>query len=76
MESLKYNIVTLGNGNKYFVYDEYMDDDKTFELILNVEEENDIDVVEKVEKGSKIILKEIEDADIKNNLIKYFKENN
>lgn len=76
MESLKYQIITLGNGNKYFVYDEYVDMDGIFNLIINVDDESDIEIVFQDKEDSKIILKEVEDSKKKNELLNFFKNNN
>lgn len=76
MEKLKYEIITLGNGNKYFVYDEYVDLSGAYELILNVDEEDDIDIVKQEKINDKIILNEIEDLEKKNELLEIFCELN
>lgn len=75
MESIKYNIVTLGNGNKYFVYDEYKEDNRIYELIINVDEEADIQIVEQIEKGTKLILNEVENSEERKRILDIFKNN-
>ena len=42
MDNIKYNIVTLKNGNSYFVLEEVSDNVDTYNLILNVEDDNDV----------------------------------
>lgn len=74
METLKYNIVTLGNGNKYFVYDEYEKDNNVYNLILNVEEDSDIEIVKQIECDSKIILEEVDSENLENELKDIFKD--
>lgn len=76
MENLKYQIITLGNGNKYFVYDEFVDISGAYDLILNVDEEDDIDIVKQEKIDDKIILTDIEDSEKKNELLSIFKNLN
>ena len=45
MEKLKYEIVTLRDGRKYFVLEDLLYQFDTYALILNVEDENDIQIV-------------------------------
>lgn len=76
MESLKYQIITLGNGNKYFVYDEFADIDGVFNMIINVDDESNIEIVKQEKKDSKIILNEVLDSKKRNEIINFFKNNN
>ena len=56
MEKLKYQIVTLGNGNKYFVYDEYKENDNKYNLLINVDDESVVEIVKQEMVDSKLIL--------------------
>lgn len=61
MENIKYNIVTLKNGNSYFVLEEVSDNFDTYNLILNVEDEKDIKIVMQEVKNGKTVLTEVRD---------------
>jgi acyl carrier protein len=61
MENIKYNIVTLKNGNSYFVLEEISDNLDTYNLILNVEDEKDIKIVMQEVINGKTVLSEVKD---------------
>lgn len=61
MENIKYNIVTLKNGNSYFVLEEISDNLDTYNLILNVEDEKDIKIVMQEVINGKTVLTEVKD---------------
>jgi hypothetical protein len=61
MENIKYNIVTLKNGKSYFVLEEVSDNFNTYNLILNVEDDNDIKIVCQELSNGKTSLKEVKD---------------
>lgn len=63
--NLKNEIVTLSNGNKYFVLEEVEKDGKTYDFLLNIDDENKIEITFQELVDSKLILKPI-----KNNLEK------
>ena len=76
MKSLKYNIVTLGNGFKYFVYDEINEKQGRYYLILNVDEEDDVDIAFEKTTNDKTFLLEVDDENERKSIISKFKENN
>lgn len=76
MKSLKYNIVTLGNGFKYFVYDEINEKQGRYYLILNVDEEDDVDIAFEKTTNDKTFLLEVDDENERKLIISKFKENN
>ena len=61
MENIKYNIVTLRNGNSYFVLEEVSDNFDTYNLLLNVEDESDIKIVMQEVINGKTVLTEVKD---------------
>ena len=61
MENIKYNIVTLKNGNSYFVLEEVSDNFDTYNLLLNVEDEADIKIVMQEVINGKTVLTEVKD---------------
>lgn len=61
MENIKYNIVTLKNGNSYFVIEEVSDNFDTYNLLLNVEDDKDIKVVMQEVINGKTVLSEVKD---------------
>ena len=61
MENIRYNIVTLKNGNSYFVLEEVNDNYNTYNLILNVEDESDIKIVSQEMVNGKTVLNEVKD---------------
>ena len=71
MEKLKYEIVTLKDGKRYFVLEDLLYQFDTYDLILNVEDEN---VLQEVRNG-KTILTPVTDNDLLNELSLQFEEN-
>lgn len=61
MENIKYTIVTLKNGNSYFVIEEVSDNFDTYNLLLNVEDDKDIKVVMQEVINGKTVLTEVKD---------------
>lgn len=72
-DTIKYKIITLGNGNKYFVFDQYEDETGTYNLVLNIDDEKDIEVVKQEKSDSKLILKKLEDDEKTKELVDKFK---
>lgn len=67
--SLKNEIVTLSNGNKYFVLEEVEKDGKTYDFLLNIDDENKIEIVFQDLVDSKLILKTVKN-DLEKEIIK------
>ena len=61
MENLGYELVTLKNGKQYFVLEDALYQYDTYDLILNVEDENDIKIVLQEVKNGKTVLTPVED---------------
>lgn len=61
MENIKYNIVTLKNGNSYFVLEEVSDNFNTYNLIMNVEDDSDIKIVYQELNNGKTVLNDVKD---------------
>ena len=74
MENIKYNIVTLKNGKSYFVLEEVSDNFNTYNLILNVEDENDVKIVLQEVKNGKTVFTPLEDKDLLKTLSPLFEE--
>lgn len=72
--SIDHQIITLEDNKKYFVLSELLEERKTYCLILNIEDENDIKITSKEQKDNKMILVEINDDELLNNLSVKFKE--
>ncbi len=75
MEKLKYEIVTLRDGRKYFVLEDLLYQFDTYALILNVEDENDIQIVLQEIKNGKTVLTPVTDNLLLNSLSMQFEEN-
>ncbi|MBQ1496537.1 MAG: hypothetical protein IIZ40_04255 [Bacilli bacterium] len=75
MEKLKYEIVTLKDGKRYFVLEDLLYQFDTYDLILNVEDENDIQIVLQEVRNGKTILTPVTDNDLLNELSLQFEEN-
>lgn len=73
MKDIKNTIVTLGNGNMYYVYDEHEEKSGTYELIINVNDEEDVEIVKKEENNNEIYLTEIDDNSKIESLMMIFK---
>ena len=54
MDKLEYELVTLRNGNQYFVLEDLLYKYDTYDLVLNVEDEDDMKIVlQEVKNGKK-----------------------
>ena len=73
MKNIKNTIITLGNGNMYYVYDEHEENSGIYELVINVNDEQDVEIVKKEEKNGEIYLNEIDDRDKIESLMMIFK---
>jgi len=62
MEDLNYGLVSLSSGKQYFVLESIMYEYDTYDLILNVEDENDIKIVSQDVKNGKTILNDVTDT--------------
>ncbi len=66
-------IVTLNNGKMYYVFDEYTDTTGVYDLIINVNDEDDVDIAIKKEDSENIYLELLTDVDKKYSLAEIFK---
>ena len=71
--SLNHQIVTLDNNKKYFVLSELIENNNTYYLIVNTDNESDIKIVLKGEKDNKIIFSDVDSSEV-SELSKKFKE--
>ena len=74
MDKLEYELVTLRDGKQYFVLESLMYEYEVYDLILNVEDENDIKIVVQELKNGKTVLKDVSDEYILKTLGSMFKE--
>ena len=74
MDKLEYELVTLFNGKQYFVLESLMYEYEIYDLVLNVEDENDIKIVIQEIKNGKTVLSEVKDEYILKTLGTMFKE--
>ena len=74
MDKLEYELVTLYNGNQYFVLESLMYDYNIYDLILNVEDESDIKIVIQEIKNGKTVLNDVNDDYLLKTLSAMFKE--
>ena len=74
MDKLEYELVTLRNGNQYFILEDLLYKYDTYDLVLNVEDENDIKIVLQEVKNGKTVLTEIFDRDLLSILSSMFEE--
>ena len=72
-KNIKNTIVTLGNGNMYYVYDEHSDKSGTYELLINVKNEEDVQIVKKEEKSDNIYLEKLDEKDRVDSLMMIFR---
>ena len=72
-KNIKYKIITLGNGNKYFVFDQYEDETGIYNLVLNIDDEKHIEIVKKTNIDSKLVLKLLDDSLKQEELMNKFK---
>lgn len=61
--NIKHQIVTLSNGDKYFVLEELNDGIDTYNFVLNIDDEKDIEIVKQTVVDSKLILKKLNDSE-------------
>jgi len=64
MDRLEYELVTLKNNKQYLVLASLMHEYNVYDLVLNVEDENDIKIVLQDVKNGKTILTEVEDKNL------------
>lgn len=64
MDRLEYELVTLKNEKQYLVLASLMHEYNVYDLVLNVEDENDIKIVLQDVKNGKTILTEVEDKNL------------
>ena len=74
MDKLEYELVTLNNGNQYFVLESLMYEYNVYDLILNVEDESDTKIVVKEIKNGKTVLTDVSDGYLLKTLSAMFKE--
>ncbi|MBQ3474761.1 MAG: hypothetical protein IJH20_01120 [Bacilli bacterium] len=74
MDKLEYELVTLKNGKQYFVLEDILFEYDTYDLILNVEDENDIKIVFQEIKNGKLVLTDVEDPELLRKLSPLFDE--
>ena len=74
MDKLEYELVTLKNGKQYFVLEDILFEYDTYDLILNVEDENDIKIVYQEIKNGKLVLTDVEDPELLRKLSPLFDE--
>ena len=74
MEKLEYELVTLRNGKQYFVLEDMLYKYDTYDLVLNVEDENDIKIVVQEVKNGKTVLNDVTDPSILSALSSLFEE--
>ena len=74
MDRLEYELVTLNNGKQYFVLESLMYEYDIYDLVLNVEDENDIKIVVQEIKNGKTILNDVKDEYLLKTLSAMFKE--
>ena len=74
MDKLEYELVTLRNNKQYFVLEDLLYKYDTYDLILNVEDEDDIKIVLREVKNGKTVLTEIFDRDLLSILSSMFEE--
>ena len=72
-KNIKYKIITLGNGNKYFIFDQYEDETGIYNLVLNIDDEKDIEIVKQTNIDSKLVLKLLDDSLKQEELMNKFK---
>lgn len=75
MNRLEYALVTLKNKKQYFVLEDVLYNYDTYDLILNVEDENDIRVVRQDYSDDKAYLTPVTDKKILKVLASLFIEN-
>lgn len=74
MDKLEYEIVSLRNGKQYFVLEDMLYEFDTYDLILNVEDENDVKIVLQEVKNGKTVFTPISDKKLLSTLSLLFEE--
>ena len=74
MDKLEYELVTLYNGKQYFVLESLMHEYEIYNLILNVEDEDDIKIVLQEVKNGKTVFSDVRDDYLLRILGSLFKE--
>ena len=74
MDKLEYELVTLRNNKQYFVLEDLLYKYDTYDLILNVEDEDDIKIVLQEVKNGKTVLTDINDEVLLSELSPLFEE--
>lgn len=64
MDRLEYELVTLKNNKQYLVLASLMHEYDVYDLVLNVEDENDIKIVMQEVKNGKTVLTDVEDKNL------------
>lgn len=64
MDRLEYELVTLKNNKQYFVLASLMHEYNIYDLILNVEDENDTKIVLQEVKNGKTIFTDVNDKEL------------
>ena len=74
MDKLEYELVTLRNGNQYFVLEDLLYKYDTYDLVLNVEDEDDMKIVLQEVKNGKTVLTDVNDPILLSELSPLFEE--
>lgn len=64
MDRLEYELVTLRNNKQYFVLASLMHEYNIYDLVLNVEDENDTKIVLQEVKNGKTIFTDVTDKEL------------
>ena len=64
MDRLEYELVTLRNNKQYFVLSSLMHEYNIYDLVLNVEDENDTKIVLQENKNGKVIFSDVNDKEL------------
>ena len=64
MDRLEYELVTLRNNKQYFVLSSLMHEYNIYDLVLNVEDENDTKIVMQEVKNGKTIFTDVTDKEL------------
>lgn len=64
MDRFEHELVTLKNGKQYFVLESIMHEYDIYNLVLNVEDEEDVKIVLQEVKNGKTIFSDVSDKDI------------
>ena len=74
MDRLEYELVTLKDNKQYLVLASLMHEYDVYDLVLNVEDENDIKIVMQEVKNGKTVLTDVDDKDILSKVAPLFEE--